>query len=193
KSHSPHARTTRAGTGASGRDVAVLMDTHLKVSWEGMCDKRLPRLPGERTGGWRPVDTVSGMNPPLHLPRDPATLAGFAEDLLGLTVEGVARRIGQVAVAALDREDPLPAEPGAGCVRAGVALRPTTIGADDVWLAADLSEIATGRPLPADHVLGLGGASGTLVDLTVRTPVERALDLGTGSGIQTLGLATHAE
>lgn len=204
-----------------------------------MCDKRLPRLPGERTGGWRPVDTVSGMNSPLHLPRDPATLAGFAEDLLGLTVEGVARRIGQVAVAALDREDPLPAElaaagedplamlirlfllggqltdaqlraalpnsaaearswgvvngAGAGCVRAGVDLRPTTIGADDVWLAADLSEIATGRPLPADHVLGLGGASATLVDLTVRTPVERALDLGTGSGIQTLGLATHAE
>src|SRR5690625_6708279 len=50
------------------------------------------------------------MNAPLHLPSDPATLAGFAEDLLGLTVDGVARRIGQVAVAALEREDPLPAE-----------------------------------------------------------------------------------
>lgn len=76
--------------------------------------------------------------------------------------------------------------------RAGVDLRPTTIAERDVWLAADLTEIATGQPLRADHVLGLGGASATLVDLTVRTPVTRALDLGTGSGIQALGLANHA-
>jgi len=188
----------------------------------------------------RPVDTVSRMNAPLHLPSEAATLAGFADDLVDFTVEGIAHRIGEPAVAALDREDPLPAElatageedplallihlfllggqltdaqlqaalpksaaeartwglvagAGTGSVRAGVDLRPTTIGTEDVWLAADLSEIATGRPLPADHVLGLGGASATLVDLTVRTRADRALDLGTGSGIQTLGLATQAE
>lgn len=41
-------------------------------------------------------------------------------------------------------------------------------------------------------VLGVGGASTTLAGITVRTPVGRALDLGTGSGIQALHAAQHA-
>ncbi len=41
-------------------------------------------------------------------------------------------------------------------------------------------------------VLGPGGASETLAGLTVRRPVERALDLGTGSGVQALHATTHA-
>ncbi|MFI7387476.1 methyltransferase [Streptomyces sp. NPDC049813] len=41
-------------------------------------------------------------------------------------------------------------------------------------------------------VLGVGGASTTLAGLTVRTPVDSALDLGTGSGIQALHAARHA-
>ncbi|MEV0320777.1 class I SAM-dependent methyltransferase [Streptomyces sp. NPDC050658] len=41
-------------------------------------------------------------------------------------------------------------------------------------------------------VLGVGGASTTLAGLTVRTPVQSALDLGTGSGIQALHAAQHA-
>ncbi|MEV6652708.1 methyltransferase [Streptomyces sp. NPDC051219] len=41
-------------------------------------------------------------------------------------------------------------------------------------------------------VLGVGGASTTLAGITVRTPVAKALDLGTGSGIQALHAAQHA-
>ncbi|MFE2732611.1 methyltransferase [Streptomyces sp. NPDC056721] len=41
-------------------------------------------------------------------------------------------------------------------------------------------------------VLGVGGASTTLSGITVRTPVESALDLGTGSGIQALHATRHA-
>jgi methylase of polypeptide subunit release factors len=41
-------------------------------------------------------------------------------------------------------------------------------------------------------VLGVGGASTTLAGLTVRAPVGRALDLGTGSGIQALHISRHA-
>lgn len=41
-------------------------------------------------------------------------------------------------------------------------------------------------------VLGVGGASTTLAGLTIRRPVARALDLGTGSGIQALHAAQHA-
>jgi len=43
-----------------------------------------------------------------------------------------------------------------------------------------------------DHVLGIGAASKLLANLTVRTPVERALDLGTGCGVQAVLLARHA-
>ncbi len=49
-----------------------------------------------------------------------------------------------------------------------------------------------GRPLAPDHVLGVGGASTTLARIAIREPVGRALDLGTGCGIQALHAARHA-
>ncbi len=61
------------------------------------------------------------------------------------------------------------------------------------WVLSDLSELATGGPLPDDHVLGIGGASTTLASWTVRRPVTDALDLGAGCGIQALHLDSHAE
>lgn len=41
-----------------------------------------------------------------------------------------------------------------------------------------------GGPLPADFVMGMGGATETLLTLTPRRHVQRALDLGCGSGVQ---------
>ncbi|MGW6938809.1 DUF7059 domain-containing protein [Streptomyces xanthophaeus] len=41
-------------------------------------------------------------------------------------------------------------------------------------------------------VLGVGGASTTLAGITVRIPVDSALDVGAGSGIQALHAAQHA-
>lgn len=43
----------------------------------------------------------------------------------------------------------------------------------------------------SDHVLGVGGASLTLARITPRTPVGRALDIGTGCGVQALHLSRH--
>ena len=74
-------------------------------------------------------------------------------------------------------------------VRAGVDLEP--YGAD-WWVLADLDAGARPGPLPADHVLGIGGASTTLAGATIRRPVGTALDLGTGCGVQALHLSTHA-
>jgi methylase of polypeptide subunit release factors len=65
-------------------------------------------------------------------------------------------------------------------------------GAVDWWIASDLGELATGRALRTDHVLGVGGASTTLAQVTVRDPRRRVLDLGTGCGIQALHASRHA-
>ncbi|MES2170523.1 MAG: methyltransferase [Actinomycetota bacterium] len=60
------------------------------------------------------------------------------------------------------------------------------------WIASDLGELSTGVPLRVDHVLGVGGASMTLSGLMLDRPVDSALDLGTGCGIQALHAARHA-
>jgi methylase of polypeptide subunit release factors len=60
---------------------------------------------------------------------------------------------------------------------------------DDLWIASDRSDEDTG----AEHVAGVHRPSATLADLTVRRRVRRALDVGTGNGIQALLLARHAE
>lgn len=81
-------------------------------------------------------------------------------------------------------------------VRAVVDLRPYSsadaVGDARWWLASDLGELATGDRLATDHVLGAGGASLTLAQVTVRNPTGRVLDLGTGCGIQALHAARHA-
>lgn len=77
-----------------------------------------------------------------------------------------------------------------------VLIRPQSFldssGVGEWWIASDLDEIALGTELPADHVLGVGGASRTLAELVVPVAVDRALDLGTGCGIQALLVARHA-
>jgi methylase of polypeptide subunit release factors len=78
--------------------------------------------------------------------------------------------------------------------RALVDIRPYADDAGDWWVAADLTPGMDGRSatVPADHVLGLNAASSTLAQLTIRRPVHRALDLGTGCGVQALHLARHS-
>ena len=49
----------------------------------------------------------------------------------------------------------------------------------------------TSRTRP-DYVLGVSPASTSLAQMTMRTPVDSALDLGTGCGVQSLHLARHA-
>lgn len=88
------------------------------------------------------------------------------------------------------------AEP-VGTVSAALDLRPYELvdsrGAASWWIASDLGELALGRPLGEDHVLGVGGASLTLTGLMIQHPVASALDLGTGCGIQAMHAARHAE
>ncbi|PPB49116.1 SAM-dependent methyltransferase [Arthrobacter pityocampae] len=78
--------------------------------------------------------------------------------------------------------------------RAAVELRPysSDVGGH-LWVASDLGSEQRPGPLPHDHVLGIGGASLTLAQTVLRTPVGRALDLGTGCGIQAFHLLAHAD
>ena len=180
-------------------------------------------------------------------------VAALRADLAPHTVESIAELIGPVAVAAMDREQSVPAlrateamvGPGVDTPGAAVLLRLFVLGtevtraqldralprtgtagsarlglveaaggdADDVvralvdlqpyatqdaagtvqwWLASDRGELATGRSLRPDHVLGVGGASLTLARATVRDPRRRVLDLGTGCGIQALHATRHS-
>lgn len=88
-----------------------------------------------------------------------------------------------------------------GTWRAVVEVRPyaaeaTTDGpAFDGWVCHDLVPTLDGRLDPArtDFVLGLSPASTTLAQLAVPGAVGRALDLGTGCGVQSLHLARRAD
>lgn len=63
------------------------------------------------------------------------------------------------------------------------------------WVVSDLQPgLDGGRPKPRpDYVLGVSPASTSLAQLTARTPVDSALDLGTGCGVQSLHLAQHVK
>ena len=61
---------------------------------------------------------------------------------------------------------------------------------DELLIASDHAGAAEGH---ADHVPGVHRPSVALAHLTVRGEGERALDVGTGNGIQAILLAAHAE
>jgi len=66
-------------------------------------------------------------------------------------------------------------------------------GGAELWVASDLAAHQQPGVLRHDHVLGIGQASTTLVQTTIRRQVSKALDLGTGCGIQTFHLLQHAD
>ncbi len=114
------------------------------------------------------------------------TRADVARAFPTLGADGAAR-CGLLAVGGQGDDD---------AARASVDLRPYAAASGDDettwWVASDTGEAVTSRQLLDDHVLGIGGATTTLASATMRTPVGRVLDLGTGSGIQALHASQHA-
>ncbi|GAB3439007.1 class I SAM-dependent methyltransferase [Streptomonospora sediminis] len=80
-----------------------------------------------------------------------------------------------------------------GRVRARVHLAPWEMdeGRPGFVVSDPTVRPGQGSPRP-DHVVGAGGASASLSRLLVDGPFERALDLGTGCGVQGLHLASRA-
>jgi methylase of polypeptide subunit release factors len=130
--------------------------------------------------------------------RDPSPLATLAR--LFVLSRPVSREDAAAALPALGMEGAeslgLLALGEDGTVSAVVDLRPYAFvdaaGPAEWWIVSDLGELALGHALPEDHVLGVGGASLTLSGLMLQTPVDSALDLGTGCGIQAMHAARHA-
>jgi methylase of polypeptide subunit release factors len=73
-------------------------------------------------------------------------------------------------------------------IRSTAVLIPYT----EALIAHDFPAELIGGSEAASYVIGVGRASITLANLTVRQQVETALDLGTGSGFQALLAARHA-
>ena len=89
-----------------------------------------------------------------------------------------------------------PATPAGGGLAAALDVRPHGDDGGSWWVVSDLDHgrfRGQPRALRADHVLGVGQASLTLASATVRRPVGRLLDLGTGCGIQALHAARYAQ
>ncbi|MGX1159611.1 methylase of polypeptide subunit release factors [Pseudarthrobacter sp. SLBN-100] len=90
--------------------------------------------------------------------------------------------------------------PGSALLAAKADLRPygwdvneDGSGGAELWVASDLAAHQQEGVLRHDHVLGIGQASTTLVQTTFRRHTVRALDLGTGCGIQAFHLLHHCE
>ncbi|WP_193605840.1 DUF7059 domain-containing protein [Nocardioides dongkuii] len=132
-----------------------------------------------RTAGGSPLETLVR----LFLLQRPVPAADAAAALPGLVdrlaAEGILEQsVGEVAA----RLDVRPYATDAG----GTAA--------ELWVVSDLTPGLDGGPqrVGAEHVLGISSASTSLAQLTLRDPVARSLDLGTGCGVQALHLATHS-
>jgi len=114
--------------------------------------------------------------------------------LLGLPVQRAAAEAALRPLPVTEAEAAGLLEPAAGQVRAALDVRPySETDGPDWWVVSDLgADVRPGR-LHSEHVLGIGAAALTLAQATVRRPVARALDVGTGSGIQALHLSEHSD
>jgi hypothetical protein len=125
------------------------------------------------------------------LPEDEPLAALVRLFLLGQALPaGEARR----ALAPLDPEHaPALLQVDGDSIRARFEIRPYAEGGGPSWwVLSDWGSDVRPGPLRRDHVLGIGAASLTLAQATPRHPVPRALDLGTGCGVQALHLSRQA-
>jgi hypothetical protein len=135
-------------------------------------------------GGATPLSTMTAWWL-FAMPQAPAALAA-AFPSLGL--DGLQR------LGLLNTAPPSAASEDSAPLRPAVDLRPHA--GDDigsVWIASDLGTHQLGGALSQDFVLGVGQASLTLAQSIIRRSARRALDLGTGCGIQLLHLLPHCE
>ncbi|MBD8870910.1 DUF7059 domain-containing protein [Nocardioides donggukensis] len=140
-----------------------------------------------RTAGGSPLETLTRLfllQTPVRLEAAEAALSGSGGRPGGDGRRGLLDRL--CAAGILERS--------VGEVAARLDCRPYADDERDLWVVSDLTPGLDGLPgtVGRDHVLGISGASTSLAQLTLREPVDAALDLGTGCGVQALHLAAHS-
>lgn len=155
-------------------------------------DEVVPAL--RATGGGSPLEALTRLFW-LQVPVPVPAVGGLADDLAAAGLVEVSA--GEAR--ALLRVQPL--ESVAGEANAGNAANAAGVaGEADVlgpvrhigYVVSDLKAVPGSGTVRSDHVVGAGGASAALARLAVHSPVDNALDLGTGSGVQALHLAGRA-
>ncbi|OKL46875.1 hypothetical protein BSR28_05465 [Boudabousia liubingyangii] len=92
----------------------------------------------------------------------------------------------------------------AGQVQSGFEMRPYDFsnevdteyvesGVAEFWFLTDWPSSQMGCPLEPNHVMGIGGATRSLLRITPRGFISRVLDIGTGCGVQAIVAARHAD
>ena len=161
--------------------IAGLRDVLVRAGYDA---ERIQEAVGERSGFVRdPADV------PLYVRRlEPGSPLSTLIKLFLLDVsaprEEVEAAVAPLGVDRLERMGVLRTESD------GVAATLTLLPSGDLLIASDQYRGA-GTPRP-DHVLGLSVSTRVLAALTVRRPVESALDIGTGSGVHALAAAQHS-
>lgn len=91
---------------------------------------------------------------------------------------------------------PVENEPTQGVsYRAALSLTPVESPQSEVswWILSDLDDHLRTAPAHPQHVMGVGKATRSLICALPVSPVERALDLGTGNGLVALWLTSIAQ
>ena len=132
--------------------------------------------------------------PALRATRDRSPLATLVRLFLLGRTESVTDAAAALATTTVERalDQSILERVDADHVRAGLDVRPHADDTSEYLVVSDLDSDTRPGPVHPDHVLGIGQASITLARQVIREPVGRALDLGTGCGIQALHLGAHA-
>ncbi len=121
---------------------------------------------------------------------DEAISCGLLEPALGAEGDGEQVRAA-LSVRALDTSTRDDAGATGGSSRASEATgESSSVGTE--WLVSDLDGRMCPRPDDREQVMGVGHASLSLLRATPTTAVGRALDLGTGCGVQAINVARFA-
>ncbi|HEY3194163.1 MAG TPA: class I SAM-dependent methyltransferase [Candidatus Dormibacteraeota bacterium] len=156
-----------------------------------------------REAGYTSEQVRAALKTDEHYSPSPGEVIVFERRVAGTSPLEVLTRMFLIGstVAAADLEASLPTMPVRELELMGLAERveggvrcPMRIFAHgDILLACDRSYYGDSKGTDADVVMGVTSPASLLADITVRKRVPRALDLGTGGGIQALLLANHCE
>ncbi len=172
-------------------DLGVVDDLGLDLRTAGYDATLVPELLG--AGAHRALGRGEFW-PALRATRDGGVLATLVRLFLLGTTEPAAAVAAALPATGIDRalaETVLERVDG-NQLRAGLDIRPHADDDAEYLVVSDLDSDTRPGPVRPDHVLGVGAASVSLARAVIRRPVGRALDLGTGCGIQALHLGSHA-